>query len=184
MSKADEYRHLNEEIKQNSTISQNVFVANVAVTAGLIGYGLDSGKAAIFLAPFAIIVPSLFFLASQLESTTRIAAYIAVFLEGDNPSLNWETRWFHLRRDGLLPSRRKYTPSLSGLYGLISVVCILLARQYWIEPWWWFLIAVIPIALLVGLGVRSLLRAFAMDFIEEYVNAWENLKSSESGDAA
>ena len=76
----DEHRQLYAEIGRNSQISQNVFLGNVAVTSGLIGYGLDSQSGPIFLAPFAIIIPSLFFLSSQLESTTRIAAYIVVFM--------------------------------------------------------------------------------------------------------
>ena len=82
----DEHKHLYAEIGRNSHISQNVFVANVAVTSGLIGYGLNTESGPIFLAPFAIIIPSLFFLSSQLESTTRIAAYIVVFLEQGAPS--------------------------------------------------------------------------------------------------
>ena len=57
MNENDEDKHLYAEIGPNSQISQNVFVANVAVTSGLIGYGLEAQTAPVFLAPFAIIVP-------------------------------------------------------------------------------------------------------------------------------
>src|SRR4030042_3520296 len=97
MNSAEEYKHLYQEIGSNSQISQNVFVANVTVTAALIGYGLNNQTGSIFLAPFAILIPSLFFIASQLDSTTRIAAYILVFLENSSPGSNWETRWLALR---------------------------------------------------------------------------------------
>lgn len=171
----DEYKQLYEEIGRNSQISQNVFVANVAVTAGLIGYGLDAGLGPIFLAPFAIIIPSLFFLASQLESTTRIAAYIYVFIEEGSDDLNWESRWFAIRKRGLLPSRRKYALSLSGLYGLLSVVCVLLALQYWGADIWIFVLVISPIILFVALGVKLIVRAFSLDLSEAYINAWKKI---------
>ena len=172
----DEYSQLYGEIGRNSQISQNVFVANVAVTAALIGYGLDAEQGPIFLAPFAIIIPSLFFLSSQLESTTRIAAYISVFLESDNDDLNWESRWFLLRKQNLLPSRRKYTLSISGLYGLLSFVCVLLSLQYWSYDWWFFAAVVIPILFFIAAGVFSLVRAFSLENCEAYMNAWQNLR--------
>lgn len=171
----EEYKQLYEEIGRNSQISQNVFVANVAVTAGLIGYGLDAESGTIFLSPFAIIIPSLFFLASQLESTTRIGSYISVFIEDDSEKLKWENRWFSLRKNKLLPSRRKYTLSISGLYGLLSVVCILLAFQYWENDKWIFVAVISPIILLVSLGVSLLIRAFSLEHCEAYINAWKKL---------
>ena len=147
----------------------------MAVTVGLIGYGFNAESGLIFLAPFAIIIPSLFFLASQFESTTRIASYISVFIEEGNDNLNWESRWFLLRKKGLLPSQRKYTLSLSGLYGLLSVVCILLALLYWNSDRWLFVLVVSPIILLVAIGVRFLVKAFSLDLCEAYINAWKRI---------
>lgn len=170
-----EYDRLYQEIGSNSQIVQNVFVANVAVTSGLIGYGLDAERAEIFLVPFAIIVPSLFFLASQLEGTTRIATYLNVFLERDNESLNWETRWLKLREQGLLPLKRKFALSLSGLYGLISVVCVLLTIQYWQFNKGWLIAVAMPILILVATGARMLVRSFSVELCKEYVEAWERL---------
>lgn len=173
----EEYKQLYEEIGRNSQITQNVFVANVGVIAVLIGYGLKDGNGAIFLAPLAIIIPSLFFLASQLESTTRIAAYISVFIEHDSEMLNWENRWLQLRKSELLPSKRKYTLSLSGLYGLVSVVCILLAYQYWQVQKCWFVVIVTPIMVLVAWGVWMLVRSFSLKLCEDYIHAWQQLKN-------
>ncbi|MHC4669901.1 MAG: hypothetical protein ACYTFD_16040 [Planctomycetota bacterium] len=175
----EEYKHLYAEIGRNSQIAQNVFVANVAVTSGLIGYGLNAGFAPIFLAPFAIIVPSLFFLASQLESTTRIAAYISVFFESSSNELNWEQRRLTLRTAGL-PSKRKYTLSLSGLYGFVSIVCVLLCFHYWAYSRFAFLLVVVPVALLVVWGVRVIVRAFSLELAREYIAAWEELATDES----
>lgn len=173
----EEYKQLYDEIGRNSQITQSVFVANVGVTAALIGYGLNAGNGTIFLAPFAIIIPSLFFLASQLESTTRIAAYLSVFIEHDSEMLKWESRWLQLRTRGLLPSRRKYTLSLSGLYGLLSLVCILLAFQYWQGNKCWFFAIVTVILLLVAWGILLLVRAFSLQLCEDYIHSWRKLKN-------
>ena len=173
----DEYNALRTEIDRNSQITTTVFLANVTVTAALIGYGLSSRLGVIFLSPFAIIIPSLFFISSQLESTTRIAAYIKVFLEADSEELNWETRWLELRKKGL-PHKRKYTLAVSHLYGTLSVVCIMLTYFYWDADWWIFIAVVMPIAIAVIVGVCSLTHAFSVQFCEEYVKEWTKLKRS------
>jgi NhaP-type Na+/H+ or K+/H+ antiporter len=183
----EEYRHLYQEIGRNSQISQNVFLGNVAVTAGLIGYGLESSSGPIFLAPFAIIVPSLFFLASQLESTTRIAAYIVVYFEDQIAALQWESRWLAIRQiPNLLPSKRKYTLSVSGLYGMVSAVCLLLALAHWDHAAWSYLLVASPIVVLVVQGVSLIIHAFSLNLVEEYVTSWRGLREqqADASDAA
>ncbi|MFC1943639.1 hypothetical protein ACFLWO_03565 [Chloroflexota bacterium] len=172
----EEYKTLRAEIDRNSQLTATVFLATVTVTSALIGYGLSSKLGPIFLSPFAIIIPSLFFISSQLESTTRIAAYIMVFFEADSEELNWEARWLKIRQDGLLPHKRKYTFSVSGLYGALSTGCIMLAGFYWNIDWWIYGIAVALIALLVYFGIFSLRHAFSLQFCEQYVDAWTKLK--------
>ena len=171
----EEHKRLCGEIGRNSQISQNVFVANVGVTAVLIGYGLESSFGPIFLSPFAIIISSLFFLASQLQSTTRIAAYISVFFEKHH-QLNWETRWLRLRQNRLLPTMRMYAPSLSGLYGLISAVC-LCSYVYWCDKLHWFIAIAAIITVMVFLGIGMLIRALSLELCETYIRAWEKLES-------
>jgi len=175
----EEYRTLRAEIDRNSQITTTVFLATITVTSALIGYGLSSELGPIFLSPFAIIIPSLFFITSQLESTTRIGAYIMAFLEADSEGLNWQTRWFEIRRRNLLPHRRKYTFSLSGLYIALSVVCIMLAGFYWDTEWWIFGATVAPIIFIVSLGVFYLRRAFSFPFCKQYIDAWIKMKQDE-----
>ena len=182
MPQSEECKHLYQEIGRNSQVVQNVFVANVAVTSGLIGYGLNTGYGPIFLAPLAIIVPSLFFIASELESTTRIAAYLLVFHERGNPALNWETRWHKIRKQSLLPSKRKYTLSLTGLYGLTSMICVLLAYQYWTYSVKWFFATIAPVGLLIALGIRSVTQAFSLELVESYISSWEALEDAQSAE--
>jgi len=176
---AEEYRTLRAEIDRNSQITTTVFLATITVTSALIGYGLSSGLGPIFLSPFAIIIPSLFFITSQLESTTRIGAYIMVFLETNSEELNWETRWFEIGQGKLLPHVRKYTFSISGLYGALSIVCIILAGFYWGMEWWIFAVIVAPLIFITSLGVFYLRRAFTFQFRKQYINAWVKLKNDE-----
>ena len=180
----EEYETLRAEIDRNSQLTATVFLATVTVTSALIGYGLSSKLGPIFLSPFAIIIPSLFFISSQLESTTRIAAYIMVFFETDSEELNWETRWLKIRQSGLLPRKRRYTFSISGLYGTLSAGCITLAGFYWNIDWWMYGIAASLIALLVSFAILSLYRTFTLQFYEQYVEVWTKLKREERSERA
>ena len=169
----EEYKQLYSEIGRNSQITANVFLANVSVTAALIGYGLTSEMGVIFLSPFAIIIPSLFFVASQLESTTRIASYIKTFHESDSDKSNWESRWFSIRDQRLLPYKRKYTLSISGLYGLLSLTCLALAFFYWPYSYWYYGATGLVILILVVFGILSVVNAFSMETCKDYDEAWQ-----------
>lgn len=175
----EDYRILYAEIDRNSQITTTVFLAAITVTSALIGYGLSSGLGPIFLSPFAIIIPSLFFITSQLEATTRIGAYIMVFLEADSEELKWQTRWFEIRERKLLPHARKYTFSISGLYGALALACIILAVFYWSTAWWILVVIAAPLIFLTLLGVLYLRRAFSFYFCNKYVEAWSELKNKE-----
>ncbi|MBI9065534.1 MAG: hypothetical protein JEZ14_26345 [Marinilabiliaceae bacterium] len=131
MNKDKEYENLYAEIARNSQITAKVFLANVSVTAILIGYGLNTENPYVFLSPFAIILPSLFFVASQLESTTRIASYIRVFLETEETGIRWERRWFKMIKENKLPSYRKYVLAISHLYGLMGFACLFMFLLKW-----------------------------------------------------
>ena len=84
----EEYASLRSEIDRNSQLTTTLFLATITVKSALIGYGLSSSLGPVFLSPFAVIMASIFFVTSQLESTTRIATYIAIFLEPNSPKLN------------------------------------------------------------------------------------------------
>ena len=173
----EEYKTLRSEIVENSKIVSTIFLANTSVTAALIGFGLSNELGPVFLSPFAILIPSMFYVASQLESTTRISQYLRVFLE---PQLErqWQKRWYELRSRGLMPHRRKYTLAIASLYGTLGLVCLILASVYWSsDDRWQFLIAAIVIVALHIAGILSVRHAFSPSFREKYADAWIELKS-------
>ncbi len=171
-----EYQSLRDEIGRNSQITTNVFLANVTATGVLFGFAFETANGVIFLSPFAILIPSLFFLVSQLESTTRIASYIKVVLEPEL-GLAWERDWWEVRRRGLLPRRRKYTIAISGLYGTLSAFCVFLAAVYWGITLWILVSAAVPLGFLVGVGVCGLLGAVSPSLIDDYDSAWARLRT-------
>ena len=176
----EEYESLRMEIFENSRVTANVFVASTTVTTALIGYGLSSKTGPIFLSPFAVLIPSLYFIASQLESTTRISQYMRVFLE-PQVGRHWQTRWDDLRSRGLLPHRRKYTLALTSLYVGLALTCMVLAAAFW-RPLEWrvFALAAVPLAGVTIAAIAAVIRAFSTPLRESYAVAWQLLKDSET----
>ena len=173
----EEYKSLRNEIFENSKIVFSVFVANTTVTSAIIGYALNNKYGPIFLSSFAILIPSMFFIASQLESTTRISQYLRIFLEPEFER-KWQTRWYELRARNLIPTKRKYTFAVTSLYGALAGVCLILAYLYWDkrQPLTFYIFS-IPIIFLMGFGILSVRRAFSQKFRVEYARKWEELKT-------
>jgi len=175
-----EYEILRNEITENSRLVANVFIANTTVTAAIIGYGLsiESPLGPVFLAPLAILIPSLFFIASQLETTTIISQYLRVILE-PKLEIKWQNHWYELRKQQLLPKVRKYVPAVSGLYGALSFVCLILALLNWNTELWVLGIVIIVVTVPLMLAVRAIRHAFSMEFREAMAKAWLELKEME-----
>ncbi|MBN2001512.1 hypothetical protein JW935_28475 [candidate division KSB1 bacterium] len=172
----EEYKTLRNEITENSKTVFSLFLANTAVTASLIGYALSENSGPIFLSPFIILIPSMFYIASQLESTTRISQYIRMFLEPEL-KMNWQTRWYELRTRNLLPHKRKYTFAITTLYGALAAACFTLGFLYWdSSKIWHFFVFGVPLVFLMVAGIVSVNRAFSKSFREEYAKKWSELK--------
>lgn len=184
-----EYEVLYNEIESNSQICANLFTISMTATATLIGFGIDNGVWSMFLAPFALLIPSLYFMASQMESTIKNAAYIAEVIEPNIDSISWETDWFELRRKRLDPTgaMTKYTVSISVLYGLVSIVCLILS--------WFFFLSVPTIKLrdVIILTIISVVITILMThaittirhfqnpaLFEGYRKAWRKVKEEQT----
>jgi len=171
-----EYEILRGEITENSRLVASVFIANTTVTAALIGFGLsrEVGGGAIFLAPLAVLIPSLFFIASQMESTTTISQYLRIVLE-PRLDVRWQSNWYELRKHQLLPKPRKYAPAVSGLYGALSLVCLALAGATWNYSVWLFVVVALTISTPLLVAVIAIRQAFSPEFREATAAAWRRL---------
>lgn len=120
------YESLYSEIRENSTIVANLFTVTVTAAATIVSFGVELQQPGLFLATFILLVPSLSVIASQMESTARIGAYISVRLEGDDTAVHWESDvWTFRNRQS-----SKYGLSVASLFGIIGASCIALTWYY------------------------------------------------------
>lgn len=127
-----EYKSLRGEINNNSIITAQVFTVTITAAAALIGFGFQTKNWLIFLSPPIILLPSLYFISSQLESTIRIAAYIYAVIEPKS-DFQWETLLLQTRTHGKKGEDRSkvnYVNSLLGVYLLLIVICLGLAAAF------------------------------------------------------
>ena len=118
-----EYEALRQEIITNAGVTAEIFTISITAAVVILGYGIQretetegyTGSWLLFLCPLGILIPSLFFISSQLESTIQIATYIQTFIEKGQDLLNWETRLALLRQASTSPGKR-YTFSISSVY--------------------------------------------------------------------
>jgi len=170
----EEYKSLRSEIEHNEGSVNILFVANVTATASLIGYGLSKDNPFIFLAPFSVIIPSVYFVARKLRSTTRIGSYIRVILE-PRLGLAWQTSWLLLRKKGINPKPPWVLLSISVLYAALSLLCAVLFLAYS------NLSVVREIAILflvlavLGYGIVALVRSRSQATRASYDDAWKSL---------
>ncbi len=125
-----EYNALRNEVNTNSMVVAQVFTISVTGVAAIIGFAVQMRDWRLCLVPSLLLLPSLIFIASQIESTVRIAAYTLVILEprlkGD---LSWESALHHTRRSADR-SRTNYMNSLLGIYMFIVVISLALGAIY------------------------------------------------------
>ena len=127
-----------------------------------------------------------------MESTTRIASYLKIFHENKEDGPKWETRWFRIRDPDTLPSKRLYALSISGLYGLLGFICILLSFLYWkdykcisninLSSYKDLIIITIPIIVLLLWSILLLRRAFSLELCKKYDDEWTKIKELEQSE--
>jgi len=135
MSRDTEYQTLREEIRNDVDRQFNMVSFALTVTAALIGYGLTSGNALVFLVPLLMLALTLILLVRNIYSILRIASYIRLFIELEEKDLKWET---YIRQFRTTAERsRKYSIHVRYTlpsYGLVLLVtgwiCIVLSLFY------------------------------------------------------
>ena len=181
-----EYEALRQEIIANAGIIADVFTVSITAAVVILGYGIqreqetegDTGSWLLFLCPLGILVPSLWFISSQLESTVQIATYIQTFLEEGQDVLNWETRLSLLRQTDTHPSML-YTFSISTVYiglGMVSLVlsiCYVFKNKQ--ETKARILRVAFCVALFVPMGIvyHQFNTILTPKFTQEYREKWE-----------
>jgi len=182
----EEYKTLKDEIQSNTDWVGKAFIFTITVTATLIGYGLTHNNWSIFLCPFLIIIPSRFFVSSKMESTTRIGSYIRVIIEPKTQGLNWQSNWLELRKEKLLPKKRKYSSSVNAQFMGISALCIGLSwiKLLSLNHSQTELILIIVLSLIINvlyiIAHIAIKQSFDMKYRAKYDEAWKKLENNKN----
>jgi len=182
----EEYKTLKDEIQSNSDWTGKAFIFTITVTATLISFGLTHNNWAIFLSPFLIIIPSMFFVSSKMESTTRIGSYIRIMIEPKIKGLNWQSNWLELRKGKLLPKKRKYSLSIITQFSGISILCLGMSWTRFLSSnhSQYELILIIALSLIIivfyMIAHIAIKQSFDMNYRVKYDEAWKKLEKNKN----
>ncbi|MCB9423193.1 MAG: hypothetical protein H6667_25570 [Ardenticatenaceae bacterium] len=140
--KQAEYESLREELISHQSRRESVLSIGLTLAMALVAGGIE------FKNPYLLLAVLLIVFAIRVQIThihagiQRIATYLRVVHEEDNPDLNWETTSYHIRSSSLQnqsPQIGKFkiliTPAFSpmeyllGLTGVVSVIAATLIIQ-------------------------------------------------------
>lgn len=131
MPQDTEYQTLRKEILDNAGRQFNMVSFALTVTAALIGYGLTSKNALVFLVPLLMIALTTIHLVRNIYSILRIASYIRSFIEPKEDNFKWETYMRQFRaeeRKRKHPIHVRHTlPSYELVLVLTGWICVVLA---------------------------------------------------------
>jgi hypothetical protein len=88
----EEYKTLRNEILRNFEASERNLLACITANGAALAYGIKESQPLVLL--LAILIPIYFWIQQTLyrKNIAKIASYIAIFLEGHEHKLMWETR--------------------------------------------------------------------------------------------
>lgn len=126
-----EYKALRDEILQNQRNCIQILAVSIAATGVILGFSVPSEKGYyLCLIPLIILVPALYLLISQVETTFRMGTYIRLFIEMEIEELQFETLLCEKR----ITSRRKmelYASDALGMFHGLGSICLILSSINW-----------------------------------------------------
>jgi len=87
----NEYKLLHSEIMYNHTVQNTLSTFTIASVVTILGFAI-SNHYMLSLLPFVVIIPMMIRIFYCRRATSKISAYMIVFLEQKMPELNWETK--------------------------------------------------------------------------------------------
>jgi hypothetical protein len=129
-----EYEKLSEEILERNRRRFQVLAATFTFSSALIGYGLTSGKAVVFLVPLAVLAQGQMLILHAYQATRAAAAYVRCFLEMRDEALKYETR-LHQAASQRAPVYRSLE-YMSNFWSVqfLGLTCVGLALGYGTDP--------------------------------------------------
>lgn len=184
----EEYKSLRTEILQKLNQELRFVSFSFAATTVILSFAFTQESSLLFLVPLLVLTLVLFQLNDSAHSLVRITVYIRVFLESNDPDLNWETTIYELR-DKL---RRQPFPAdaeprifrrivRSPLFGTLShevaaialgFISILLAALY-VDSWYEYVLCgvVAVFWVIASAGTHTQLRDVESGDYEKYLES-------------
>lgn len=121
MNKAEEYASLRSEIISLVDIQYNYILAMYTISVAIISLAIQQQNEWIFLLPYIILISFQRVISAKRNIMLRIAAYIAVFLDGD---FGWEKNYNEITNNTLNKhnNKKKFSWIKNILSGRVSSV--------------------------------------------------------------
>jgi hypothetical protein len=122
--KIEEYKSLRNSIDMHMKLIPEIFAIMVAATSALLGYGISSKSAEVFLIPLLIIFPCTFLILSQMNEVMLKGAYIKKQYEQN--VWGWESTLFERRLIKEKNKKRLFVKAAEDAYAFVLIIDFLI----------------------------------------------------------
>lgn len=122
--KIEEYKSLRNSIDMHMKLIPEIFAIMVAATSALLGYGISSKSAEVFLIPLLIIFPCTFLILSQMNEVMLKGAYIKKQYEQN--VWGWESTLFERRQIREKNKKRLFVKAAEDAYAFVLIIDFLI----------------------------------------------------------
>lgn len=177
-----EYEDIRGEIKQKIELHNSLITFMITTVVAVLAFALERNNPALYLLPFAIIIPISMRVTYYRTAMVKLSAYAIVYLEDKLDGINWETRNVQLINSNLNKLFDKLTISHYYEGMILGIVCYLL---YLINYLKWKTIDIQTIVLLIMPALlvlwEGLITKRIVTFNEEkneWIKIWKDFKNN------
>lgn len=131
--KKKEYASLREELISHQERRINILNVSLTASSGLLAINAQLESPYLPMFVLLILFSALVLIAQTEYGIQRIASYIRVVLERDNPDLNWETASFWIRKESTKPKIWDTSPILPPVLLLSAVSLAAVTMSLWLS---------------------------------------------------
>lgn len=121
-----EYEDIRGEIKQKIELHNSLITFMITTVVAVLAFALERNNPALYLLPFAIIIPISMRVTYYRTAMIKLSAYVIVYLEDKLDGINWETRNTQLINDSSNKLFDKFTISHYYEGIILGIVCYFL----------------------------------------------------------
>lgn len=177
-----EYEDIRGEIKQKIELHNSLITFMITTVVAVLAFALERNNSALYLLPFAIIIPISMRVTYYRTAMLKLSAYAIVYLENELRGINWETRNVQLMNDNKNKIFDKLTISHYYEGIVLGIVCYLLyfldyikGKEINIQT---VVFLALPFLFVVWEGVITKRIITFNDERNEWIKIWRDFKNS------